>query len=251
MLIEERYNKILEIVDKEKYISAEELSRRLFVSLPTIRRDLAELHRRGLLLRSRGGARQINTEHTVMPLDFRKTQNPIAKRKLCQAAAELIRDNDIVFLDSSTTLFQIVNYLTDKKSITVVTNSIPLSILLNEKGIRTFCAGGELQESSLCFAGSYTEEFLQNFNIDIMFFSSYGVSDAGMIQDVSLIESMVRKTALKCSKKTVFLCDRTKLGRTAPYNLLSINKVDCVITDAEENTELADDMIKEKLILVK
>jgi len=72
MLKEERYDKILEILEEENYISAQTLSEKLFVSLPTIRRDLAHLHRRNLIIRSHGGAKKINSEHILMPLSFRK-----------------------------------------------------------------------------------------------------------------------------------------------------------------------------------
>lgn len=250
MIKEERYHKILEIIEKEKYISAEELSSRLFVSLPTIRRDLAELQRRNQLLRSRGGAKQINTEHIVMPLDFRKTLNPSEKRKLCQKAAELVHDNDIIFIDASTTLAQIADYLSDKKSLTVVTNSIPLSILLTQKGITTYSTGGEFQESSLCYAGSYAEEFVRNFNIDLMLFSSYGISESGMILDASLTESMLRKAVMRQARKSVFLCDHTKFGRTAPYNLMPLSKVDCIITDADTELPVLAGVAQNRLIQV-
>lgn len=225
MLKEERYDKILEIIEEENYITAHALSKRLYVSLPTIRRDLSELQRRNLILRSHGGARKISGEHILMPLDFRKTQNHIAKRNLCKKAVKMINDNDIVFIDASTTALQIVDFLEPKKPITVVTNSIPLSIALGRKGIKSYCTGGELQESSLGYAGSYAEDFVRNFNFDIMFFSCSGVNDRGMIVDVSLTETQLRKTVLKVSKRAVFLCDESKFGVTAPYNMTDVGEV--------------------------
>ena len=106
MLIDERYDEILKILDEEQYITAQELAKRLYVSLPTIRRDLAELDQRNLIVRSHGGAKKVHDEHTVAPLNYRKTVNAQEKRALCRAAAELIQDNEIVFIDSSTTTLQ-------------------------------------------------------------------------------------------------------------------------------------------------
>ena len=103
MLIDERYDEILRILDEEQYITAQELAKRLYVSLPTIRRDLAELDQRNLIVRSHGGAKKVHHEHTVAPLNYRKTVNAQEKRALCRAAAELIQDNEIIFIDSSTT----------------------------------------------------------------------------------------------------------------------------------------------------
>ena len=105
MLKEERYEKILELLEGEQYLSAQALSQRLFVSLPTIRRDLSELQTRNQITRSHGGAKKTHSENIVAPLDFRKTVNASAKRALCAKAAELVQDNQIIFIDASTSFF--------------------------------------------------------------------------------------------------------------------------------------------------
>ncbi len=231
MLKNERYDKILEILDEKKYISSQELSKRLFVSLPTIRRDLEYLQRTNQILRSHGGAKRINSEHLVMPIDLRKTVNIAEKRRICQAASRLVNDNDIIFLDASTTVQPIAGFLSDKKDITVITNGIPLAVMLLKKGIRTYCTGGEIQENSMAYTGSFAEEFIQKFNIDIMIFSSQGVNSNGIIADSSLPETQLRKAAIKQSKKVAFLCDRTKFSVSAAYNLIPLANVDYIVTD--------------------
>lgn len=231
MLKEERYEKILEIINEEKYVSAADLSKRLFVSLPTIRRDLSELSERNQILRNHGGASKINPDHVSTPFNFRKTLNYNIKRKLCEKAAELINDNDIVFIDGSSTLFQISEFISAKKSITVITNGLPLSMTLRKKGIHTFCTGGEISEESFASAGCFAEEFINNFNFDIMFFSCSGVTPSGIITDTSLAESALRKKAAANSSKIVFLCDSSKFNKFAPHNLLPTCDTDYVITD--------------------
>ena len=119
MLKEERYDQILALLEQEQYISAQKLSQQLFVSLPTIRRDLAELQRRNQIVRSHGGAKKVQGEHTVAPLNFRRTVNAAPKRALCRAAAELVAEGDIIFIDSSTTTLQMADFLGEKKGITV------------------------------------------------------------------------------------------------------------------------------------
>lgn len=152
MLKEERYDKILTILEEESYISATKLSEMLYVSLPTIRRDLAELGRRNQIIRSHGGAKKIHHEHVVAPLNFRKTVRALEKRELCRSAAKLVQDNDIIFIDSSTTTLQMADFLGEKKGITVITNGITLATLLVKKGIKTYCTGGRnLRE----FLGSF------------------------------------------------------------------------------------------------
>ena len=234
MLKEERYDRILSILEKEQYISALQLSKMLYVSLPTIRRDLAELRRRNQIIRSHGGAKVIQAEHIVAPLDFRKTVNAAEKRALCRQAATMVNDYDLIFVDSSTTTLQMADFLSDKKGITVITNGIPLATLLVQKGIKTYCTGGEIFENSLAHFGSFAEDFIQRFNIDTLFFSCHGVNDSGVLTDPSLPETQIRRVAIHQSKKTVFLCDETKLGLSTPYNLVPIRTIDQVITNSEK-----------------
>lgn len=250
MLKEERYNKILDILEEEQYVSATKLSKMLYVSLPTIRRDLAELGRRNQIIRSHGGAKKVHAEHIVAPLNFRKTVHSAEKRALCRRAADLVNDNDIIFIDSSTTTLQMADFLSEKKGITVITNGIPIAILLIQKGIKTYCTGGEIFENSLAHFGSFAEEFIQRFNIDILFFSCHGVNEKGMLTDPSLPETQIRKVAINQSKKTVFLCDETKFSLSTPYNLASIQTIDHVITNSIGINKYFQSEENDKIIVV-
>ena len=232
MLKEERYDKILEILEEETYVSAHKLSKMLFVSLPTIRRDLAELDLRKQIIRSHGGAKKIQDKHIVAPLDFRKTVNSAQKRRLCKGGASLVSDNDIVFIDASTSALYLPEFLCEKKDITVITNGIPLAAMLVKKGIKTLCAGGEIFENSLANCGSFTEEFIRKFNIDVVIFSCHGVTKDGMLCDPSLYENQIRKTAISQAKKAVLLCDESKLLKTGPFNLVHISDIDYIVTDS-------------------
>lgn len=250
MLKEERYDRILALLEEEGYVSAAALSKKLFVSLPTVRRDLAELQKRSLIVRSHGGAKKIQPEHIVAPLNFRKTVHAAQKRALCRAAAELVQDNDILFIDASTTTLQMADFLSEKKQITVITNGIPLATVLSSKGIRTFCTGGEIFGNSLAQFGSFAEEFIQRFNIDLLFFSCHGVNEKGILTDPSLPETQIRKIAIGQAKKTVFLCDETKLSLSTPYNLIPIRKLDVVITDSPKVKHFFTPEDETKIILV-
>lgn len=144
---------------------------------------------------------------------------------------ELIKDDDIIFIDASTTALHMGEFLSEKKGITVVTNGIPLSVILSEKGVKTYCTGGEIQKSSLGYAGEFAQLFIKNFNFDICFFSCHAFNNDGKISDTSLEENIVRMTAIKNSKKSVFLCDSSKIGLSAPYNLADKEDIDFIITE--------------------
>ena len=250
MIKEERYDKILSILEEEQYISAVQLSKKLYVSLPTVRRDLAELQKRNQIIRSHGGAKKIQSEHIVTPLNFRKTVNANEKRALCRVAANMVKDNDIIFIDSSTTTLQMGEFLSEKKHIIVITNGIPLATLLVKKGIKTYCTGGEIFPNSLAYFGSFAEEFIQKFNIDLLFFSCHGVNEKGMLTDPSLPETQIRKTAINQAKKTVFLCDETKFSLSTPYNLVPIQKMDCVITNSKQVNKYFNPTNRNEIVIV-
>lgn len=250
MLKDERYDEILEIIDEEKYISAQELSKRLFVSLPTIRRDLSELHKRGQIIRSHGGAKKIQAENIVAPLNFRKTVNSIKKRQLCKVAADMINNNDIIFIDSSTTTLQLAEFIDSKSQVTVITNGITLAAMLAKKGVKTYCTGGEIFPNSLAQFGIFAEEFIQNFNIDVLFFSCHGINEKGILTDPSLPETQIRKIAIKQSKKSIFLCDESKFSLSAPYNLMPIQKLDHIITNTDKIYEFFEEKNYGKITIV-
>ena len=231
MLKEERYDKILEILDKENYITAEKLSKALYVSLPTIRRDLNALDKRGLIIRSHGGAKKISDEKTVMPVEFRKSINYKEKRKLCEKAVSLIKENSVIFIDASTTTLQMTDFISANSRITVVTNSIIVSSILTKKGVKTYLTGGELQQNSMCYAGAFAESFARQFNYDMVFFSCHGVDKNLNIVDTSLEETNLRRVLLNQTNKSIFLCDSSKFGLTATYNLANIKDITTIITD--------------------
>ena len=210
------------------------MSQALFVSLPTVRRDLAELEKRELIIRSHGGAKKLRSENTVAPFELRKTVNAKEKRRLCEAALPLISDNQIIFIDASSSAMQLAYLLSSEQNLTVVTNSIILCTILSKRGIKNYCTGGEFQQKSMCFAGEIAENNISEFNFDIMFFSSHGVNDENMITDTSFKETMLRRQVLRRSKKTVFLCDSSKFGENAPYNLVPLDKLDYIITDKSD-----------------
>ncbi|MDP4133083.1 MAG: DeoR/GlpR family DNA-binding transcription regulator [Bacillota bacterium] len=231
MLKEERWQAILKILSEKQYISTEELSQQLYVSLPTIRRDLSELASKNLIARSHGGAIGITEETREIPVDFRNGINMRQKSKIARKASELAKDGDVIFIDSSTTTLHIADFIKNLAGITVVTNSIQSAVLLRKNNIRTFMTGGIVIDNSLALGGSWAEEYIKKFNINIMFFSSYGISDSGFITDYSEYETNLRRAALSQSNKKVFLCDNTKFGKASTFNVCHINEVDIVVSD--------------------
>lgn len=237
MLKHERSQMIVEMLRRQGSATVEEISRALFVSAPTVRRDLAELQKAGLLARTHGGALNLGQGNPVIPIDMRNSIHLQEKLKLDRAAAKLVHNGDVIFIDASSTVLHLVDYLKSYESLLVITNSIQAALLLQKNSIPAYCLGGKLIEHSLALAGQYAENMLRSFNIDWMFFSSSGIHPNGWIVDYNEPETALRRVALRQSAKKVFLGDHTKFGVRSVHNLIPLREVDYVLTDAPLPTE--------------
>ena len=228
-----RQQQILELLKQEQYLSVNDLSQRLFFSKPTVRRDLAELEKSGLVYRSHGGVSLKSSPNSDAAFDLRNTLHTRQKAEIARKAAAMIQDGDVVFLDASTTALHMAKYLDDKHFITVITNSIQLPALLRNSNIPIYSTGGRLIPNSLAFGGPVAEQSIQHFHIDKFFFSSCALSDDGRILDFSEEETMLRKVLLQHASQSIFLCDSSKLGKNAVFFVANLTDVDTVISDVE------------------
>ena len=228
-----RQQQILELLKQEQYLSVNELSQRLFFSKPTVRRDLAELEKSGLVFRSHGGVSLKSSPNSDAAFDLRNTLHTRQKAEIARKAAAMIEDGDVVFLDASTTALHMAKHLSDKHYITVITNSIQLPALLRGSNIPIYSTGGRLIPNSLAFGGPVAEQSIQHFHIDKFFFSSCALTEDGQILDFSEEETMLRKVLLKHADLSIFLCDSSKLGKNAVFHVANLSDVDMVICDTE------------------
>ena len=232
MLRHERAQQILALLSQRGSMTVDALSRELYVSQPTIRRDLSQMQREGLLVRTHGGAVALGDGKAEIPVSMRSTLHMPEKLRLDRTAAQLVKNGSVLFIDASSTALHIIDHLSAFDGLKVITNSMQALLLLNKYGIRAYCTGGQLIGQSLAFAGSAAERMIADFNIDIMFFSSSGVSERGWIVDYGEEETELRRMVLRQSAKTVFLCDHSKFGVASTYNVARLSDVDVIITDA-------------------
>ncbi|MBQ3211737.1 MAG: DeoR/GlpR transcriptional regulator [Oscillospiraceae bacterium] len=228
---EERFKKILEILSDGKYVSVESLSKQLYVSMPTIRRDLTAMQEIGLVARSHGGAIRI-TELDSPPITFRIGVNSGEKIRLAAEAAKLIEDDAVIFMDESTTTLHLISHLPRFKNLKVVTNSMSVLQNLYRYKIQAYCLGGEFSRDSLSFFGREAESMVKRFGIDFMFFSSSAVNRKGWIADYSEPSNSLRRCVLEQADKKVFLCDKSKFGKHGAYTLAALSDMDYVILNS-------------------
>ena len=162
----ERQEQIMQILEKSTSISVAKLAQVLYVSQPTVRRDLSILEEQGKVQRTHGGVVLRKVSDAEIPLMFREDQNNLSKKIIAEKAAKLIHNGDVIFLDASSTVSYLIPYLVKFQDIIVVTNSPKTSIHLGEKGIKNYCTGGQLLMHSIAYVGSAAEKFIADLAND-------------------------------------------------------------------------------------
>ncbi len=237
MFYSKRHEDILKILDERKSASVHFLSKELFVSEPTIRRDLDVLEKQGRVRRTFGGAVLSELLNREVPLSLREREGRGAKAIIAEMASDLLADGQVIFLDASSTASYLVEHIAKHKDMTVITNSPKTSLALAEKKVRSYCTGGLMLENSIACVGQLAESFIKNFNADIFFFSCRGVSEDGMLTDSSIEESELRRVMMANSKQPAFLCTSDKIGKKYMYNLCSLQKSYHIFCDDEKKIE--------------
>lgn len=234
MLNKEREQQILNILKStDGFKTVKELCETLFSSESSIRRDLKVLEERGLVKRAHGGATLATNFSNIATFNQRTRENITAKRQIAQKAANLINEGDVVFLDQSSTSFYLANEIMHRSSLTVVTNNIEIMMLLSTSKLRVISSGGYLSdENRNCLIGANAQETFGNIFADVALFSVKALSGEGIVADCSQEEVAVRNAMLKNAKKTVFLCDSTKFGKSAPFKQCDLCDVDYFVSEA-------------------
>ena len=227
----EREKQILEVLLKEKRVTVQQLAKILFISEPSVRRDLASLEKQNLIKRVHGGAvlEETALSKNKIPFLIREYEQSSAKTLIAQKAIDLVSDNDVVFLDASTSCYYLIPYLASKRNLTVITNGVKGLAKLAECGINTFSTGGALINSCLVLVGAEACKTIETFNADVAFFSCRGVSEEGFLTDIAREENIVRKSMIQNSQKAYLLCATEKFGKKYYHNLCHKDEITGII----------------------
>ncbi|MBQ7076371.1 MAG: DeoR/GlpR transcriptional regulator [Clostridia bacterium] len=229
MLQVERFTQIRALLEKTPTLRIGQIAKVLYVSEATVRRDVDAMEKDGLLKRVYGGV-TLNKED--MPLTLRSFQHADEKDEIGKQAAQLVKDGQTIFIDSSSTALHILPYIKHKKDMTVISNSqkvIETLALTNNKLILT---GGELIPRNLAYVGELACRSLDMYRPELVFFSSQGIDINGEITDVSQSETALRRAAIKRGIQTVFLCDSSKAGKIYTHHVCYKNELTKIITDS-------------------
>ena len=225
----ERKMDIMNRIRKDRSVSVAQLARSLYVSEATVRRDLSDLERRGLIQRSYGGAVLVEGLSGEIPLAVREGHRQREKDAIAAAAAKLVSDGNIIILDSSSTTYAMVKFLSGKKDLTTLTNGAKTAISLGELHTRVYATGGRLRENSLSYVGESAITFVESYHADILFFSCRGIVCGEGLYESSPDEAALRRAMMKNVAKKVLLCDDSKLGAYSFHKICDIGEINTLI----------------------
>ncbi len=237
MLPFDRQEKILQILNESGHVSIHRLAQLIHVSEPTMRRDLTQMEKQGLVRRTYGGA-VLPDAIREMPVILRKEDNASAKRRIAADAVKLLRKGGVVFIDSASTVQHMIHLLSENQDITVVTNSITACQKLIELRIKTYCVGGLIDAGDEAMRGKYAEDFIRSIQIDQAFFSCSSLSADGRMGGHNEHAVSFLQTLLAHATQRIFLCTSNKLGRSCMHVICTLKDVDVVISDQPLPPEL-------------
>ena len=247
MLSIERQEEILDILNKNKSATVEELAAELFVSGATIRRDLRAMEQQGLIKRSHGGAMPFKSSAEESAFAIREQENTAAKRSIANLAVKLIKNGDSLFFDSSSTTGLIIPMLNNFNYLSVTTTGLRNALLLSQtNNVKIYIAGGLIQNHSNSIIGTDTMDYISRIHADLTLISCSGVDLHNGFTDASIEQAKLKQQMRKNSNKVAMVCDSTKLNKTFLCTDFYFDEVDYFISEKPLPNDFMEKISKTK-----
>jgi DeoR family transcriptional regulator, aga operon transcriptional repressor len=217
VLNEERRRDILEILNRDGRVLVADLARHFRTSQVTIRKDLESLYVHGRVHRTHGGALPAQ-ESALEDLTLREKEKLHRKEKLqiASAAAGMVKEEQVVILDSGTTTSAIASALRDFVNLTIITNAVNIAAALGGSTFEAILTGGTLRKNSFSLVGPIAEETLHRLNADILFLGVDGFDVHYGLSTPNLLEANVNRAMMEVARVAVAVCDSTALVLVRP-----------------------------------
>jgi DeoR family fructose operon transcriptional repressor len=190
---EERKQYILAALQRAPSIRAVDLGRCLSTSLASIRRDLADLERSGLLKRTHGGAVSKGLAAFEPSLVQREDRFQAEKAAIAVRAASLVQPGDTIFLDAGSTTREIARELRMLRNLTVVTNALSVASELGSTDLEIILTGGHLRRGVLSQIGPIADQAIAGLHVDELFLAATGVDLAKGVTTPNIGEARTKR----------------------------------------------------------
>lgn len=241
MFKKERQQKIADELHRKKSVTVQELAQNLYVSEATIRRDLIDLEKSGVLSRSHGGAFLPQGGAVESPGMIREKQNVQKKRVIAGLVSDFLRPETTVFIDSSSSAGAVIPYLISAGPVSVITNGIRNCLKLTQQGaVKVYICPGTVSGYSDAALGTDAVEYISGFYADLCIISCSGISLTRGVTEASRDQAHIKRKMLENSATRILLCDSSKFGRDCMGAVCGFDRLDYILTDTAPNTDIAE-----------
>jgi DeoR/GlpR family transcriptional regulator of sugar metabolism len=229
----ERMQHVLRLLETRDYIQVAELSEAFAVSEVTVRSDLTELARQGLVARIRGGVRALQQGQSEVGFDLRLRLEVERKRAIARAAAAMVDEGEAVALDASTTAYYLALELRSKRELVVVTNGLLVATALADApGITVLVTGGMLRLSAMSLVGDLGADVLRTTRINKGFLGARGLSLSRGLMDLNPDEVRIKQEMADACEQVFGIFDGTKWHRSALLAFVQVEDLAGIVTDS-------------------
>lgn len=234
MLIEERRQHILSLIQRNGRVLVDELSSALHLSKITIRKDLDYLQSKDLIVRTHGGALPAHAGTLSDPtIQEKKELHHEEKVKIAKAAAAMVSEGQCIILDSGTTTTEIARAILSFRNLTVITNALNIAADLARSDFEIILIGGTLRKNSLSVVGPLAEDVLKEMHADLVFLGVDGFDTEIGLTTPNVLEARVNRAMVKAAQKVVAVCDSSKFNRRSLSLIVGTASIHHVITDSK------------------
>lgn len=231
MIVEERKKRLRDIIQKNQFVSLQELKQATQTSLSTVRRDLADLAAEGVVRRVHGGVELITPDRDNMTVYERRTIYQADKQQIAKRAAAELKGSEMIFLDAGTTTGEVIPYLADKKpAVTVVTNSVHHAAKLSDLMIPVMIIGGQVKQTTDAVIGATAVNQINHMVFQTSFIGADGLSVDFGLTTPDLEEAAIKKAVVERSQSSYVLADASKIGTASFAKAVDLSQVTLITT---------------------
>jgi len=238
----DRQTELLMLLLEQGETTVQAIANALGASLATVRRDLIELEQSGRIERSHGSARISQGARKEVQFSSREVQNIEAKRVIAALAAKLIKPNDVLFLDASTTVLQLARHIKNlDMKLKVFTNGIVVAQeLIDVPNIELTVVGGRLRPENLSMVGPFAISMINSLWFDRLFLGATAIDDEANLTSLDADESAINAAMISRSSSVAVMADSSKIGKRATYFVDQLKSGQILITDQKPEDGLLE-----------
>lgn len=242
MYAEERRHEIEDLARRNGRVEVSSLAERFDVTGETIRRDLTDLERRGILRRVHGGAIAVGRLRSEPAVSERAEVMSEEKARIAQAALEYLPEGGTILLDAGTTTGALAPLLPTDRSMSVVTNALPIAMTLSaRRNLEILFVGGRVRGVTLACVDDWATRTLDGLRVDVTFSATNGISVGVGLTTPDVSEAAAKRAMIRAGRRVILLADHTKVGQEHLARFGELHEIDLFITDAA----LPDDRVSE------